>query len=573
MLVLRAVPFLVVLALAPSAQAATRYASPAGVTTAQLGCTATVPCALQTAVNAAQNGDDVLVAPGDYLVTSTIHPRSGVLIHGDSGQPRPRLHGTGQLNGDVLQLQQASASHLAVESAGRSSAAVTLRDGTGSDLILAANGSDAAVLMQSDQDGTNLVGSVATCNGCSSGAIVMKEAQAQGLDTAVNVTAIANGAAPAILASGTTTTLALVNVIAAGSASDIDASGSRLPLQATFSSFRAAASSNVADGGGNVGAPLLADAAGHEALGSPTLDAGTMDPRAGATDPDGNPRTVGPATDIGAYETTTLAFATGATPGGDGSGNGNGNAFGKGLGNGLSQSAAAALLGDSPADLAPVGTPKAGRSVAVGTAAGTVLVRSSANGTFVPLADASQLPLGAEIDARQGAVRLTSAADSSGTPQTGIFTGSRFKVTLTKGAKPLTVLQLTGGSFATCGAQARAAPATDAVAAGALAVAAATVLLSLFLRWYRVESTSVPVTLSADPQASGWALLSVTDLVAGAAALAGLALALVVHRAIDPALHAVVGRADVVPALGPYLAMAALGSMVLAVALCALWRT
>lgn len=461
MLLLRAVPFLAVLALAPSAEAATRYASTVGVAPTSTGCTALLPCSLSGAIQSAQSGDDVLVAPGDYQVTSTIHPRQGVLVHGDAGLPRPRLHGSGQLTGDVLQLVQDSASHLSVDSAGRGSDSVDLRDGTASDLIVTASGSDGGVVLQSAQGGTNLVGSVVTCNGCSGGAVIMTQAEDRGLDTVVNVTAIANGGAPAISASGNNSTLSLVNVIAAGSASDINAAASKLPLQASFSSFRAGASSNVADGGGNVGAPLLADAAGHEALGSPTLDAGTTDARAGATDPDGNPRTVGPATDIGAYETTTLAFAVGGTGAGDGNGNGNGNGngFGRGLGNGLTQSAAAALLGDSAADLAPVGTPKAGRSVAVGAAAGTVLVRSSSNGSFVPLSDASQLPLGAEIDARQGAVRLTSAADSSGTPQTGIFTGSRFKVTQTKGAKPLTVLQLTGGDFSTCGAQARAAKA------------------------------------------------------------------------------------------------------------------
>jgi hypothetical protein len=130
-------------------------------------------------------------------------------------------------------------------------------------------------------------------------------------------------------------------------------------------------------------------------------------------------------------------------------------------------------------------------------------------------------------------------------------------------------------------------------------VAAAAALLALFLRWYRVESASVPVAFDADPQASGWALLEVTDVVvaaaaAGAVALAlalvsgarlglralgvagalfALALGLVVRRALDPPVHAVVGHADVVAALGPYLAMAALASMALAVGLCAVWRT
>jgi hypothetical protein len=142
-------------------------------------------------------------------------------------------------------------------------------------------------------------------------------------------------------------------------------------------------------------------------------------------------------------------------------------------------------------------------------------------------------------------------------------------------------------------------PPVDAVAAGALAVASAAVLLSLFLRWYRVEASSVPLALSADPDASGWDLLSALDVVLAAACAGGIllglalasgarlaavplgaaaagfacALGLVVWRAFDPAVHVVAGHADVVPALGPYLAIGGLASMVLAAGLCAIWRT
>jgi hypothetical protein len=52
-------------------------------------------------------------------------------------------------------------------------------------------------------------------------------------------------------------------------------------------------------------APLFVNASGddlHEAAGSPTIDAGATDPANGTTDLDANPRTIGPATDIGAYE-------------------------------------------------------------------------------------------------------------------------------------------------------------------------------------------------------------------------------------------------------------------------------
>ena len=53
-------------------------------------------------------------------------------------------------------------------------------------------------------------------------------------------------------------------------------------------------------------APLLVDKAGgdfHESAGSPTIDAGIDDPLNGLTDLDGNPRKLGAAPDIGAFET------------------------------------------------------------------------------------------------------------------------------------------------------------------------------------------------------------------------------------------------------------------------------
>ena len=62
-------------------------------------------------------------------------------------------------------------------------------------------------------------------------------------------------------------------------------------------------------------APLLVNLAGgdfHELPGSPTVDGGVDDPANGSTDPDGNPRRLGPAPDIGAFEDGHPLVATGA---------------------------------------------------------------------------------------------------------------------------------------------------------------------------------------------------------------------------------------------------------------------
>lgn len=59
----------------------------------------------------------------------------------------------------------------------------------------------------------------------------------------------------------------------------------------------------VSDGGGNqTGAEPSLTPDFHELAGSVTIDAGVADSQLGAQDPDGDPRTLGSAPDIGAYE-------------------------------------------------------------------------------------------------------------------------------------------------------------------------------------------------------------------------------------------------------------------------------
>src|SRR4051812_3971271 len=95
------VPALLPLALAPAAAAQTRYAAPGGG--GAQPCAAAAPCSIAAAVQAAQDGDDVAIAPGDYTVSQTLKPRTRVALHGLDGQPRPRLLGPGKLAGEVLQ--------------------------------------------------------------------------------------------------------------------------------------------------------------------------------------------------------------------------------------------------------------------------------------------------------------------------------------------------------------------------------------------------------------------------------------------------------------------------------------
>ncbi len=106
-----------------------------------------------------------------------------------------------------------------------------------------------------------------------------------------------------------TGTIDLTNTIARGVETDLRASsGSSTKIVVESSNFetsKGTAESIVDKGGNQTTPPLFVDAANgdyREAAGSPTIDAGVTDPANGPLDLEGNPRTVGAATDIGAYE-------------------------------------------------------------------------------------------------------------------------------------------------------------------------------------------------------------------------------------------------------------------------------
>jgi Thrombospondin type 3 repeat len=84
--------------------------------------------------------------------------------------------------------------------------------------------------------------------------------------------------------------------------------------------------------------------------------------------------------------------------------------------------------------------PEQGVSVVAGKVSGTVRIRLK-NGKFKTLGPNESIPLGSTIDATKGRVRLTSAA-GGGKTQTADFYKGQFKITQTKGKKPITQLEL-----------------------------------------------------------------------------------------------------------------------------------
>jgi hypothetical protein len=131
--------------------------------------------------------------------------------------------------------------------------------------------------------------------------------------TARNVTAFATGSgskaafAACFACFGASTKLDLKNAIANGAGADLEtaSSGAIVVSNSNFDKTVPNPPGSITDAGGNQAAPpQFVDAVNgdyREGAGSPTIDAGAVD-QLGALDLGGNPRILGVAPDIGAYE-------------------------------------------------------------------------------------------------------------------------------------------------------------------------------------------------------------------------------------------------------------------------------
>jgi CSLREA domain-containing protein len=93
------------------------------------------------------------------------------------------------------------------------------------------------------------------------------------------------------------------------------------------------------------------------------------------------------------------------------------------------------MFGD---DIPPVPHEK----VNVAAKSGTVKIKLPGASGFVTLGKSAQIPLGSVIDTRKGRVTLVAASDAQGGTVTADFFGGLFKVTQTKGKKPITQVAL-----------------------------------------------------------------------------------------------------------------------------------
>lgn len=86
--------------------------------------------------------------------------------------------------------------------------------------------------------------------------------------------------------------------------------------------------------------------------------------------------------------------------------------------------------------------PVAGKTVNVKPVSGTVKIKRPGGTRYVTLTAEAQIPVGSSIDTRRGRIAITAAQGKGRTASADFFDGL-FKLTQTKGAKPITTLTLT----------------------------------------------------------------------------------------------------------------------------------
>ncbi|MCW3015445.1 MAG: hypothetical protein JWO02_2537 [Solirubrobacterales bacterium] len=305
-------------ALTPAAaEAATRYAAPAGTGS----CASASPCSMDTAVTGAAIGDEVIITPGAYTISSTLFgPVEHLDIHGQAGQPVPTITVS-----STFGLQTAGHSRVAdlnfTSSAASSGAPLAVN---GNSLVERVTsrvlGTGSAVRLLNDglvtlRDSTFLGGSGPAV--LVNGAVAFGNPDAL-LDHVTAVSRTAGGVGLEVTGGAFRSARATVTrSVISGTTNDVTVTqggaGARLVIGSSFVRTIANTGGLVTDLGDNSALdPLFVDAGGgdlHQAPGSPTIDAAGPD-GASSLDVDRDPRTLGGAQDAGADEFRPLPVAT-----------------------------------------------------------------------------------------------------------------------------------------------------------------------------------------------------------------------------------------------------------------------
>jgi hypothetical protein len=306
---------LALLSCAPAAQAAQRFAAPQG--TGPDPCAQAEPCSLLLAIGDAGANDEVIVGTGTYPLNSPIAAPVGaqnLSIHGDPAGPRPVIEATIA----PLPINIPSGGRLSYleidNSASGAYGAFCPPEGLLERIVLRVTGEGSFGTFLGE--GCTARNSLIRVAGSSSVA-VLANAGAAGTTSvrARNLTVIATGPGSLGLYAdyyglGGSLAVDAKNLIVDGGEHDLsaaDSGGGVAQLTISHSIFDSTieeGKSTIVGSDNQVGPALFAEPVlgdFHEASGSPSIDAGVGD-LVGPLDLDGNPRTLGAAPDIGAFE-------------------------------------------------------------------------------------------------------------------------------------------------------------------------------------------------------------------------------------------------------------------------------
>jgi hypothetical protein len=295
-----------------------RFASPSGSSLAP--CTLAAPCDLATAVNGASSGEEVVLAPGSYgtaasPLTTPLTNSGSIVIDGAS--PAPQLYLSTPGHEDLQLVYFSRVSGIDLFETGASDEGAFITGVFDHDLVVA----ERAYAACGSFDGTVVADTACIARGATAKAFASvvtttdSQTEALAFDHDTFLAAGANGTALEIGSTGFPLQADASDSIFDGATGIATSSGagptSAATLLADHSDYAtldpAVNGTSTAPGAAtNITAPPLFLDADHndlrEAAGSPTIDAGASDPFGSLTDLAGAPRTLGPATDIGAYE-------------------------------------------------------------------------------------------------------------------------------------------------------------------------------------------------------------------------------------------------------------------------------
>jgi hypothetical protein len=332
------------------AQAAQRFASPSPQGTGDCSSAANA-CSLEKALAGTVTGDEVILAGNDGSygtqaapITTTLTQPSGVYtlsVHGAPGQPRPVIYSSAIVAVQLLGWfdgQGFSVGDIDLEHVVNGGSGLEL-DGSLDHVLVHSTASSDFVCNVSGLAGSSVSVIDSECVADASMGYALFE-QNNGPPTGTATVVLRNdtfeATGPSSLGvsvsanGGVDADVTATNTIAHGAFKDLDAycfgsaSVSFALNHSNYATTLAEPGTTITSPGSStnqVAEPLFVDAASddfHEAPGSPTIGAGITEAANGSTDLEGNPRTTGGLTDIGAFQAAAPAPTPVVEPTGSG---------------------------------------------------------------------------------------------------------------------------------------------------------------------------------------------------------------------------------------------------------------